>query len=79
MIAMNLAKCHKSVVHTKKVVDPKNLGIIVPSLYLFFHDVSALQNLGKFLNIDLWKWNCTTSIMETHIAAIIMSNREIIY
>jgi len=52
IIDMNLARCHKSVVHTKKVVDPKNLGVVMPSLYLFFQDVSGLQNLGKFLNID---------------------------
>ena len=52
MIAMNLARCHKSVVKTKKVVDPKNLGIVVPSLHLFFQEISGLQNLGKFLNID---------------------------
>lgn len=52
IIAMNLARCHKSVVQTKKVVEPKNLGVFVPSLYLFFQDVSGLQNLGKFLNID---------------------------
>ena len=51
-IAMNLAKCHKSVVQTKKVVDPKNLEVVVPSLYLFFQDISGLQNLGKFLIID---------------------------
>ena len=25
-IIKNSAKCHKSVTHTKKVVDPKNLG-----------------------------------------------------
>ena len=49
IIAMNLARCHKSVVQTKKVVEPKNLGIVVPSLYLFFQDISGLQNLGGHL------------------------------
>ena len=43
----NLAKCQKSVNHTKKVVDPKNLGPLEesPFFHLSLHDNEGLSQV----------------------------------
>ena len=51
----NLNKCQPSVVKTKIVVDPTNLGPKsgLPKVYLFCQDSLGFQKIGfKLLNID---------------------------
>jgi hypothetical protein len=45
-IIKHLAKCQRSVSHTRKVVEPKNLGPLdgVPSFHLFLQDKLGLSH-----------------------------------
>ena len=47
----NLNKCQASVVKTKNVVEPQNLGLeVLPGLYLFTQLLSGSQNVCLYLS-----------------------------